>query len=136
MFINCVFWTYMIFSSIGNCRFGPLLSSGFEIGSLRSTVGHFMVIFRFYTFLYFPDFPYSIFSRFLRFFFELSFDFKISFFWSQISRSTHLKSIFDKFFVTTNKVILLYFWYQNHCFCDQRSQISSSKTYLWAIFFR
>ena len=126
----------MFFSLIGSCRFGPLLSSGFEIGSLRSTVGHFMVIFRFYTFPDFPYFPYSIFLHIFMMFFELSFDFKISFFWSQISRSTHLKSIFVKFFVTTNKLILLYFCYQNHSFCDQRSQISSSKTYLWAIIFR
>ena len=126
----------MIFSLLGNFRFGPLLSSGFEIGSLRSTVGHFIVIFRFYAFPYFPDFPYSIFPNFLWCFSYLSFDFKVSFFWPQISRSTHLRSIFDEFFVTTNMLILLYFCYQNHSFCDQRSQISSSKTYLWAIFFR
>ena len=57
LYIKYDFVIYVIFSLIGKCRSGPLLSSPSNLDSLRTTVGHFVTIFRF-----------SYFSRFSRFY--------------------------------------------------------------------
>ena len=106
----------MIFSLIGNCRFGPLLSFSSHLGSLRSTDGHCVSIFRFYTQYFF--------SRF-------TFDFKIGFFRHEVPRFNLPNFIFDDLSIITDMLPSYYFRHQNQTLSTHIKQISSSETDLW-----
>ena len=68
MYIKYGFVIYVIFSLLGKCRSGPLLSFPSNLDSLRSTVAHFVSIFRFlYVLDFYPTPSHLSCVRFLRF---------------------------------------------------------------------